>query len=147
MIPKNLILYSFASLLLFWQIFQRNCKADTFVNSLNNDRIIIYTENTDSIDVHDSLSSIISLALNEKKISDLLNMSYVDSTIYNEINVEDAKYNDGEDILLSIRQIQPKIQHSVNLIFLVYHRKSKQFFVLEPLTEKQIPIDKWNSDL
>jgi len=147
MISKNPILQSFVFTLIFWQIFQNNCKADTFVNGLTNDRIIIYIDNSDSINVQDSLSSIISLALNEKKISDILSLSYADSTIYNEIKVEDFQYNNGEDILLSIRQIQPNIQHSVNLIFLVYHRKSKQFFVLEPLTEKQIPIIKWNPDL
>lgn len=146
MIPEHLLLPGLITILLFCPDYPHKNKTDPFVKS-NINHHIIYSQIADSLPVQDSLTSIINLALNEKKISSIVNFRSKDSTIFNEIMIENVQYNNGEDILFSIRQYQPKIQHSVTLFFLVYHRKSKQFFVLDPLTEKQIPLDKWSTDL
>lgn len=143
---KLFILVIMISIILMMPGIPIDGNANRLEKNSRSDRTLFLSKTDDSLSSEDSLSYVLSIVRKERKISDLLNIRYEDTTIYNEISLEDYQFNNGTEILFSIRQYQTGIEHSVSLIYLIYRRNSCEFFVYNPLTGKQIPISSWNSD-
>lgn len=122
-------------------------------NENNSNTIISESDKEDSIfnveiaesnrkfKINDSMA--IALVRKVKEINHIIDYKYEDTTIFNEINIDNVPSENDINWKINIRQVQPRIEHSISLMWILVNAKTGDISIFDVPKDTIISLDTW----
>jgi anionic cell wall polymer biosynthesis LytR-Cps2A-Psr (LCP) family protein len=142
-----MILLLLAGLLCSCQ-FNSNTRGDTHAKtraseSYNTDSIINIeiSESNKKFSINDSLAVV--LIQQVKEIKQIIDYKYEDTTIFNQINIDNVPTDSDNNWHIKIVQFQPKTEHAASIMWLLVNANNGKISILDIEKDTYISLEDW----